>query len=150
MTYAELKERQQEEVNKLPLFWAFNESQWKQVLLETCLTEANYKKHLVNYHSAIVRKVDIPMIEATMGRHRRELEEAMKDIEFFKSAVLYEMRNHEYGINWQGDWDVINALGFTVKYSDGRELVDCPMSEEQKKAYREVRQKYYVRYGDDL
>ena len=90
------------------------------------------------------------VLEDEKEEYRRELEEAMKDIEFFKSAVLYEMRNHEYGINWQGDWDVINALGFTVEYSGGRELVDCPMSEEQKKAYREVRQKYYERYGDDL
>lgn len=150
MTYAELKNRQQEEVNKLPLYWAFNDSQWEGVLKELGLTEANYKKHLASFHSAIVRKTDIPMIVATLARHRKEMSEAMQDIEFFKSAVLYEMRNHEYGINWQGDYDVINALGFDVRYSDGNELIECKMSDEQKRAYREVRQKYYADYSDDF
>lgn len=150
MTYSELKNRQQEEVNKLPLYFAFGEDQWKRLLNELGLTEENCREHLVNYHMAIVRKVDIPKIDEVFNRHTQELEQAMQDIEFFKSAVLYEMRNHEYGINWQGDYDVINALGFPVRYSDGNELIECTMSDEQKRAYREVRQKYYADYADDF
>ena len=79
-----------------------------------------------------------------VNRQAKEMDEAMKDIEFFKSAALYEMCNHEYGINMQADWDVINALGFNVEYSDGGELEKCAeMTEEQKAAYLEARKEYY-------
>ena len=150
MTYRELKDRQQEEVNALPIYWAFSNSQWEKLLDELGLTEENYKEHLVNCFGGIARKTDMPMITETLKRHHEEVKEAMQNIEFFKDAVLYEMRNHEYGINWQGDYDVINALGFEVRYSDGRELAECNMSEVQKQTYRAVRGRYYEKYGDDL
>lgn len=30
--------------------------------------------------------------------------------DFARGAFLYEMRNHEYYINWQGDWDVCDCF----------------------------------------
>lgn len=150
MTYTELRDRQQKEVNALPIYWAFGDDQWRKLLNELGLTEDNYKEHLIGYLGGIVRKTDAPMITETLKRHHDEMSTAMQDIEFFKQAVLYEMRNHEYGINLQGDYDVINALGYNVRYSDGRELAECNMSDQQKKAYREVKSKYYEQYGDDF
>ena len=44
---------------------------------------------------------------------QKELNEAMKDPEFAKSAFRYEMDNHEYSINWDGDSDVLNCFGWT-------------------------------------
>lgn len=46
---------------------------------------------------------------------------AMLEYDFAKSAFLYEMYNHEYAINWQGDFDVLNTFG-GVRYveSDNR------------------------------
>lgn len=143
MKYAEFRERQQDEVNKLPMYWAFSESQWDKLLKELGLTEENCKEHLTTFAGAIVRKSDLAMIQETFARLDKEKDEAFRDIEFFKDAAVYEMCNHEYSINMQGDWDVINSLGFTVRYSDGSELDECPMSDEQKSAYLEARKEYY-------
>ena len=44
--------------------------------------------------------------------HAKELNEAMKDPEFAKSAFRYEMDNHEYAINWEGDADVLSCFGW--------------------------------------
>ena len=47
----------------------------------------------------------------------------MKNPEFAESAFYYEMGNHEYHINWQGDWDVCSCFG-DCEYSDGKTYVD--------------------------
>lgn len=133
MTYAELKERQQKEVNSLPIYFPFTDEQRKNMLNELGLTEDNYKGHLIIYLGGIVRKTDAPMITETLKRHNDEMSAAMQDIEFFKQAVLYEMRNHKYDINRYGDYDVINALGYIVRYSGGRELAECNMTDQQKR-----------------
>lgn len=143
MTYQELKTKHQEEVNALPLYFAFGEKQWKELLEKLGLTDENCKEHLCSYGQAIVKKEDAPMIHETFVRHRKEVSDAMKDVNFFKEAAVYEMCNHEYGINWQADYDVINALGFDVRYSDGKELDECGMSEEQKSAYLLARKEYF-------
>ena len=39
------------------------------------------------------------------------------DPEYLKIAILCEMYNHEYGINWQGNWDVLGCFGF-IKYNE--------------------------------
>ena len=38
------------------------------------------------------------------------------DPDYLKSAILHEMYNHEYAINWQGNWDVMSCFG-KVKYN---------------------------------
>jgi hypothetical protein len=141
-TYKEINKRHQDEINKLPLYWAFGKDQWLNLLAELGLTEENAAEHLVNAFGAIVRKEDVPMIAETLERHHAEMQEAMKDLEFFEEATLYEMNNHEYAINLQGDYDVINALGFDVEYSDGNELAECSMTDEQKVAYLRARNRH--------
>ena len=79
-----------------------------------------------------------------------ELEKAMeaandplRDYEHAKNAFKYEMLNHEYAINWQGDWDVINCF-CKVDYDGGAvgmhggELAQAPWSDEIKMAYRDA------------
>ena len=39
------------------------------------------------------------------------------DPEYLKTAILYEMHNHEYGINWQGNWDVLSCFG-PIRYNE--------------------------------
>lgn len=142
-TYNEMIRRHNEEVSKLPMYWAFGDKQWKELLEKLGLTENNCKEHLVSMFGAIVRKEDAAMIKDTLSRHHAEIQKAMKDLEFFEEAVLYEMGNYEYAINGQGDYDVINALGFNVEYSDGNELADCNMSDEQKATYLKARKRHY-------
>ena len=43
----------------------------------------------------------------------------INDLDFAYSAFEYEMYNHEYPINWQGDWDVCSCFGH-CEYDDSK------------------------------
>lgn len=76
--------------------------------------------------------------------------ETLDNFEYQKSAFLYEMYNHEYGINWQADWDVINCFA-TVPYKDaGTEwyLAQTGFTDVQKDAYREAKREYFRREAE--
>ena len=68
------------------------------------------------------------------------------DVEYWKSAFLSEMYNHEYGINWQADFDVCSAFGdcSSVRdYEDIEELFTaCNFSDVQRTAYMAARREY--------
>lgn len=66
------------------------------------------------------------------------------DYNFWFGAFKYEMENHEYVINWQGDYDVLNVFG-TIDYAaTQRSLSECfeklCFTEEQKRAYLDARE----------
>ena len=66
--------------------------------------------------------------------------------EYWKSAFLREMFNHEYGINWQADFDVCSAFGDcsgVLDYEDIEELFSaCKFSDMQRAAYMAARHEY--------
>ena len=62
----------------------------------------------------------------------------LRDYEHAKSAFKYEMHNHEYPINWQGDWDVINCFTKVEYKGDGTELDQTGWMDEIKRAYRDA------------
>ena len=76
------------------------------------------------------------------------LKKAMPDknnYEYWYSAFLCEMENHEYPINWQADYDVCSCFGNceNVKdYTDTNKLFEvCGFSDTQKLAYVNARKK---------
>ena len=70
-----------------------------------------------------------------MKRHTQEVKDALiADKEFAEAAFLYEMDNHEYAINWDGDDDVLRCFGL-----DYEDLVKLNLED----AYRIARQKHY-------
>lgn len=83
--------------------------------------------------------------DAVFAAHLGELYRAfvacndpLRDYEHAKSAFKYEMHNHEYPINWQGDWDVISCFA-RVKYKgDGTEIDQTGWTDEIKRAYRDA------------
>lgn len=112
--YIDFTERQREELNNFPIAYAFNDEQLKRALeklgandISECVTVFN--------HGDIVKKENAPKLIAMMKRHNKEMEEALKDEEFAEAAFLYEMDNHEYAINWDGDDDVLGCLGLTYE-----------------------------------
>lgn len=66
--------------------------------------------------------------------------------EYWKSAFLREMFNHEYGINWQADFDVCSAFGNCsgVRDYEGIEelFTACKFSDVQRAAYMAARSEY--------
>ena len=76
------------------------------------------------------------------------------DTEYWKSAFLSEMYNHEYGINWQADYDVISCFGncsSVEDYTDAGKLFSAAgFNEIQKAAYMAARREYYNRERGNL
>lgn len=71
---------------------------------------------------------------------------------YWKSAFLSEMFNHEYGINWQGDFDVCSCFGncsSVANIDDLNALFDaCNFSDIQRAAYMAARREYSEKSRD--
>lgn len=140
MKYEELKDRQQKEFNDLPITYAFGNDQLEEAIkrlgakdISECCT--------IFGHGDVVKKENVSKVMKTIKRHNKELTEAMKDPEFAYDAFLYEMCNHEYGINWDGDFDVLNCFGMKEEDLDKLGL-QC--------VYQTARRKYFeLAYEND-
>lgn len=68
------------------------------------------------------------------------------DFEYWKSAIKYEMYNHEYAINYQAEWEVINCFGRVEWLGDFTSLDTwlnkSTLNETQKKAYKAALAEY--------
>lgn len=74
------------------------------------------------------------------------------NFDYWESAFLYEMDNHEYGINWQADYDVISCFANVdgVKDYENREkLFDAAgFSDLQRRAYAAALAEHYDSHTD--
>jgi formylglycine-generating enzyme required for sulfatase activity len=109
LTYEEYRKQRENELNNLPIFYAFTNAQFKRAMEERGLTENDTDKlYKLGNTGGFYLKSDAPLIKKYIEGDK--LAELMKDFEFAKSAIYYEMCNHEYGINWQGNYDVCNCF----------------------------------------
>lgn len=116
MTYKEYNKQTQDEFNKLPLFWAFSDDQFEKALGERGIKVEEAKDHVYRSKAlmgAFYLKKDAGVIQEYFKRDRmKELRDLMdKDAGFALEAFEYEMMNHEYPINWEGDYDVASCFG---------------------------------------
>ena len=100
MTYSELKERQQQEINAFPFIWAFNESQLADGMRRLGLDPEKDKDKLCSIGGGgIIRKTDADAMRAMFDRHRRELQEAIAADKtgdgFIYDMFSTELANHE-------------------------------------------------------
>lgn len=107
--YEELKDRQREEFNNFPIAYAFNKQQLQEAL-DKLGAESIMECVSVFGHGDIVKKENAMKLVEMMKRHDQEVAEAMKDYDFAVGAFLYEMNNHEYCINWEGDENVLGCF----------------------------------------
>ena len=119
MTYKELKDRQQAEINAFPFIWAFNENQFADGMRRLGLDPAADRGQIVHVGGGgYIRKADKKALEDLFAKHRRELQEAIaadKTGDGFIYDMFYtELANHEY--SYTGDvTDAVNACGLTVE-----------------------------------
>ena len=82
----------------------------------------------------------------------KELEKARENTKdnykFQKYAFLQEMYNHEYGINFQADYDTLSAFGRVEWHGENGEALEKYFNELnfndiQRKAYRDAIKEYY-------
>lgn len=145
ITYEQIIKQKQDEFNKLPIFYAFSDMQFKKAMNERGLTVNDTDKiYRLAGCSGFCLKKDAPIIREYFSKPD-PLEDLMKSPEFAESAFYYEMANHEYHINWQGDWDVCSCFG-SCKYSDGKNYYDylseMGYSTEIIRAFERVRRKF--------
>lgn len=121
--YLDLLEKHRKELSNFPIAYAFNEQQMNEALeklgteKEECCT--------VFGHGDILRKKDAKSLITMLERHVDEIHELMEDEELAEAIFLYEMDNHEYAINWDGDEDVLGSLSLTGKRIEKMELGDA-------------------------
>lgn len=119
--YAELQQRQQQEVNNFPLGFAFGNKQFEEMMSGWGL-DAKKKSDLAQvahlFAGAYILKKDIPAYKDMSRRHREELTAAIEEDKtgegFIYEMFLQELNNHEFG--YTGDTsDALEALGYTAE-----------------------------------
>ena len=112
--YLALQKKHQEEINNFPIAYAFSADQFEEALEQLGAT----KEECVTVfgHGDVMKKENVKPFLQMLEEHERELKEAMKNEEFAEAAFRYEMDNHEYALNWDGDEDVLRC--FTMRFED--------------------------------
>lgn len=142
-TYDEYKAERQRKFNELPVYFAFSDKQFNEVLEKTGASGPE-DFYGLGVGGGFFLKSDADKIHAFIDE-KPELDELMKDYDFAKGAFPSEMANHEYHINMQADWDVINC--FTdVDYYEAEEkgyLALTGWEPQTKQAYLDARKEFY-------
>lgn len=79
---------------------------------------------------------------------KRENAKTVTNYEYLKKAYLYEMYNHEYGINWEADYDVLSVFG-NIQYHGESDTAleeyfdELNFNDVQRRAYLDARAQYY-------
>lgn len=112
-----LRNRQQAEVNAFPMYWAFTEESFDQLLAELGLTRENYQEHLCSVLGALVLKKDKQAMIDMLKRHTAERKAAV-DSDPTGDGIIFDMfyaelAAHEYG--YTGAYgDTLESLGYTM------------------------------------
>lgn len=120
MTYRELKERQQQEVNAFPMFAAFSEKQFDEGMKRL---KIKTRKEVLSIGAGVfIRKSDRDAFVGMMKRHTDEIKQACADDQtgdgFIFDMFYTCLANHEY--SYTGDLtDGINETPFTLDEING-------------------------------
>lgn len=124
--YKELKERFQKEFNKFPIFFAFDEGQFKEGMKKLGLKEDEIDKVLSIGAGGYIRKTDIKKFNQMFEKRAQELKDAIKnDLTgegFIKQMFRYELANHEYYITCDLS-DTLEAVGLTMEEINSNEAL---------------------------
>lgn len=111
--YLDLKKKHEKEVSDFPIAYAFNDEQLKEALAKLGAKSTQECVTVFGHGDIVKRENAKPFIEMLKG-HTIALKDKMRhDIEFAEAAFLYEMDNHEYAINWDGDEEILNCFGLS-------------------------------------
>ena len=114
-----MRNRQQKEVNALPIRFAFNQEQFREIMKEWGLRpKMDLDKIARIPYGGFIQKKDAPLMHETFARHHRELQAAM-DADptgegFIKDMFLYELENHEYSYTGTAE-DALDSLGLSFE-----------------------------------
>lgn len=157
ITYKQYKDQRQAEYNRLDIFYivAFSDKRLKERRKEEAEKRgyATANELIDNVYSlgcgAYIPKSEVSKLDEWVKNDK--LNELMQDPEFAEDAFLYEMKNHEYDINWQGNYDVFSCFD-KVKYVESdnpKEYIkQLDLSPEIENAFWRARHRY-IKEGED-
>ena len=117
--YAEMRKRQQEEVNALPIGFAFGNRQFEEMMRGWGLDpEKDLDKiYRLGSTGGYYKKSDAQLIRDTFSRHEAEREAAIAEDKtgegFIYEMFLCELNNHEYGYTMDTE-ETLDTLGYTA------------------------------------
>ena len=117
--YAELRQRQQQEVNALPIGFAFGNRQFEEMMRGWGLDpEKDLDKiYRLGRTGGYYKKTDAQLIHDTFSRHDAELQAAIAEDKtgegFIYELFLCELDNHEYGYTMDTE-ETLDTLGYTA------------------------------------
>ena len=134
--YAELRHRQQEEFNALPLGFAFSNKQFDEMMRNWGLDpEKDVDKIYSIGAGGFVQKKDAELLHETHKRLDEEMAAAIAADEtgegFIYEMFLYELDNHEYGYTGELE-ETLDALGYTVEDINADKRLLCGLNRAAK------------------
>ena len=117
--YAELRQKQQQEVNALPIGFAFSDRQFEEMMRGWGLDpEKDLDKiYRLGRTGGYYKKTDAQLIHDTFSRHDAELQAAIAEDKtgegFIYEMFLCELDNHEYGYTMDTE-ETLDTLGYTA------------------------------------
>ena len=117
--YAKLKQRQQEEFNRLPLGFAFSNKQFEEMMRGWGLDPEKDTGKLYRLPGGgFIQKKDHTLLHETVDRHDAELQAAIAEDTtgegFIYEMFLYELDNHEYSYTLDTE-ETLDALSYTAE-----------------------------------
>ena len=117
--YSELRQRQQQEFNALPLGFAFSQKQFGEMMEEWGLDpEKDLDKIYRLPGGGYVQKKDADLLHQTTERHSAEMAAAIAEDKtgegFIYEMFFCELDNHEYGYTGDSE-NTLYALGYTMR-----------------------------------
>lgn len=115
--YQELRDRQQQEFNSFPCFFAFDQKQFDEGMKKLGLKPGDTKLVYRGMSGMYYRKTDAHSLKEMMDRFDRERAEAiMADSTgdgFILDMFSFELANHEFGYTYELS-ETLEAVGLTV------------------------------------
>lgn len=145
--YIELREKHQNRVNNLPIGFAIDENDFREMMEKWGLDpEKDLDKICQISKIAFAQKKDMNLITETMLKNWEEMKEARKNRDFLYDMFVAEMHNHEYSLTWDLK-EVLDDLNITME-----DIVTNPiMREELIKADMHIREEtYWPSFPDEM
>lgn len=142
--YETYKNERQERFNALPIYWAFSDEQFEEVCEKVGAKGAEDFYTDGSLGGGFYLKKDAPIIHAYL-EEPDPLNDLLKNYGWAKGAFIYEMRNHEYHINWQADYDVISCFCH-IDYNKAEEEGYLPQTgwkPQTARAYKDAVREFY-------
>lgn len=117
-SYKQYKENRQKDFNKLPIYWAFGEQQFKELLQKLNLKDTPQDlKKLVNIGcGGLMLKSDLPLLKNHNQTYSSDtlIFWLTHNFKFAYDALFYEMNNHEYYYTYEIT-DTLQSLGLSFE-----------------------------------